>query len=34
VYSWILSSICNQKFGGNGEYNVRTHHIEPKGSYL
>jgi hypothetical protein len=32
VCSWILSSICNQQFGGSGEYNVHTHHIERKGS--
>jgi hypothetical protein len=34
VCSWILSSICNQQFGGSGEYNVHTHHIENKGSYF
>jgi hypothetical protein len=32
VCSWILSSICNLKFGGSGEYNVHTHHLEHKGS--
>jgi hypothetical protein len=32
VCSWILSSICNHQFGGSGEYNVHTHHIERKGS--
>ena len=31
VCSWILSSIFNWQFGGNGEYNAHTHHIERKG---
>jgi len=28
VCSWIISSVCNCKFGGSGEYNVPTHNIE------
>jgi hypothetical protein len=32
VCSWILPFVCNQKFGGSGEYNVHTHHLECKGS--
>jgi hypothetical protein len=32
VCSWILSFVCNQKFGGIHEYSVHTHHIRHKGS--
>jgi hypothetical protein len=32
VCSWMFSSVCNRQFGGSGEYNVHTHHIEHKGS--
>jgi hypothetical protein len=32
VCSWMLSSVCNRQFGGNGVYSVHTHHIEHKGS--